>query len=225
MSERPRRAHPSGAKGERTRTRILAAAEIVFADNGYAAARLEDVAARVGIRRASLVYHFRDKRDLYDSVLAGIFSELLTRYRHVLAEPASLRQRVLAVVDAWIAFVGERPTVARLLLWEAADGSPERTVLAAGRGDEVIATLIGAIAEGQRRGIFDPIDPIHFIVTIMGATVFFVTATPRLAPERPVDPLQPAELAAHRTELLAISRRLLGASTLDCVDEPTRPSI
>ncbi|MGH7287017.1 MAG: TetR family transcriptional regulator, partial [Myxococcota bacterium] len=54
------------SKALRTRAAILAAAEAVFAERGFAAARLEDVAARVGIRRASIVYHFRDKRELYD---------------------------------------------------------------------------------------------------------------------------------------------------------------
>jgi hypothetical protein len=74
----------------------------------------------------------------------------------------------------------------------------------------VISALTSAIQEGQRLGLFHPIDSIHFIVTIVGATVFFVTATPRLVPNWPFDPLSPAQLAAHRAELLGISRRLLG---------------
>jgi TetR/AcrR family transcriptional regulator len=212
MIDEPRRGRPSGARAERTRATILEAAEQVFAEKGFAAARLEDVAAQVGIRRASIIYYFSDKRDLYDTVLAGIFEDLLDRYQAVLGASVSLRQRIEAVVDAWVGYVGERPTVARLLLWEAADGSRERTAVAAGRGSAVIATLVGAIQEGQRQGLFHPIDPIHFIVAIVGATVFFVTATPRLVPEWPFDPLSPEQLAAHRTELLGISRRLLGTA-------------
>lgn len=212
MADQPQRARPSGAKAERTRATVLAAAEHVFAEKGYAATRLEDVAARVGIRRASIIYYFRDKRELYDTVLAGIFEELLDRYQTVLNAPASLRQRIEAIVDAWVDYVGERPTVARLLLWEAADGSRERTAAAAGRGSAVIAALVSAIHEGQRQGLFHPIDPIHFIVAIVGATVFFVTATPRLVPEWPFDPLSPEQLAAHRAELVSISRRLLGTA-------------
>lgn len=204
MSERARQIRPSRAKAERTRAAILAAAEHVFAEKGYAAGRLEDVATRVGIRRASLFYYFRDKRDLYDTVLTGIFAALLDRYQVVLAAPASLPQRIEAIVDAWVGFIGERPTTAQLLLWEAADRSQERTSAAAGRGAAVVAALVSAIREGQQQGCFHPIDPIHFIATIIGATVFFVTATPRLAPEWP--------LAAHRVELLGISRRLLGTA-------------
>ena len=214
MSANAHRERPSRAKAERTRATILEVAEHVFADQGYAAARLEDVAARAGIRRASIIYYFRDKRELYDEVLAGVFDELLDRYQGALTAPVPLRQRIEDVVDAWVGYVAERPTVARLLLWEAADGSRERIAVAAGRAEAVLSTLTDAIREGQAQGLFHPIDPIHFIFTIVGATVFFVTATPRLVPEWPFDPLSPAQLAAHRAELLGISRRLLGTAGL-----------
>jgi TetR/AcrR family transcriptional regulator len=185
-------------------------AEQVFAEKGYAAARLEDVAARVGIRRASMVYYFRDKRELYDAVLSDIFGELLDRYRTALTAPAPLPDRIEAVVDAWVGYVAERPTVARLLLWEAADGSRERVAVAAGHAAAVLSALTAAIEQGQREGVFHPIDPIHFILTIVGATVFFVAGTPRIVPDWPFDPLNPEQLQAHHNELLGISRRLLG---------------
>ncbi|MBI3786421.1 MAG: TetR family transcriptional regulator [Deltaproteobacteria bacterium] len=214
------RGRPSGPKAERTRATILEAAAQVFAEKGYAAARLEDVAAGVGIRRASLVYYFRDKRELYDVVLSDILGELLDRYQTVLREPAPLPQRIEAIVDAWVGYVAERPAVARLLLWEAADGSPDRVFAAAGRGAAVISALTSAIREGQRQGSLQPIDPIHFIFTIVGATVFFVAAMPRMVPDWPFDPLSPQQLAAHRTQLLGIARRLLGT---DLDDRPAQP--
>lgn len=210
MQDAPRPARESGPKAERTRTTILEVAEQVFAEKGYAAARLEDLAARVGIRRASMVYYFRDKRELYDAVLSDIFGELLDRYQAALAAPAPLPERIEAVVDAWIGYVSERPAVARLLLWEAADGSRERVAVAAGHAEAVLTTLSAAIEQGQREGLFHPIDPIHFILTIVGATVFFVAGTPRIVPNWPFDPLSTEQLRAHHNELLGISRRLLG---------------
>jgi TetR/AcrR family transcriptional regulator len=211
----PQRVRPSGSKAERTRAAILETAAQEFAEKGYAAARLEDVAAGVGIRRASLAYHFRDKRELYDVVLSDILGELLDRYETVLHESAPLAQRIEAIVDAWVGYVAERPAVARLLVWEAADGSRDRVFVAAGRGAAVISSLTSAIQEGQRQGLFQPIDPVHFIFTIVGATVFFVTAMPRMVPDWPFNPLSPQQLAAHRTQLLGIVRRLLGTDVND----------
>lgn len=210
MPEEQRTSRENGPKAERTRASVLKAAERIFAESGYAAARLHDVAALAGLKRASIVYYFREKRDLYDAVLSDIFGELLDRYQAALRAPIPLPERIEAVVHAWVDYVAERPTVARLLLWEAADGSKERAAEAATPGASVLAALGNAIREGQRDGVFHPIDPIHFIFTIVGATVFFVAATPRIVPDWPFDPISPEQLEAHRNQLLAISRRLLG---------------
>ena len=51
--------------GEETRRSVLRAAEEVFARVGYAGARMEDIADRSGIRRASFVHYYRDKPTLY----------------------------------------------------------------------------------------------------------------------------------------------------------------
>src|SRR5512147_1310267 len=119
MNDQPERTVRSRAKAGRTRAAILEAAEQVFAAKGYAAARLSDVANAVGIRRPSLLYHVRDKRDLYDAVLANLFDELQARYRKVIDTPAPLPRRIETILETWVAFVGERPTLAHLLLWEA----------------------------------------------------------------------------------------------------------
>ena len=52
-----------------TAERILDAAESLFAEKGYSATSLGDVADRVGIRSPSLYNHFRNKEALYEAVL------------------------------------------------------------------------------------------------------------------------------------------------------------
>ena len=49
-------------QADRTRSQILVAAARHFAERGFAAARLEDVAGEVGIGRSAVLYHFKDKR-------------------------------------------------------------------------------------------------------------------------------------------------------------------
>ena len=195
---------------ERTRADILAAAEAVFMAKGFAASRLEDVAQRVGIRRASIIYYFRDKRELYDAVLQSLFGNLAERYETVTATAAPLRKRIEAVIRTWVNYVGERPAVARILLREAADVAPAQRREVARHAAPAIAAVARVIREGQQAGLFNGIDPIHFIFAVVGATVFFASATPAFAPEWPHDPLSPAQLDTLRQEILAIARRLLG---------------
>ncbi len=56
-------------KGERTAARILDAAEAVFAERGFEAASLREIARRAGLQQPGLYNHFASKRDLYAAVL------------------------------------------------------------------------------------------------------------------------------------------------------------
>src|SRR6516225_1134564 len=109
------------AKAERTRAAILAAAERLFARRGYAATRLEDVADSVGVKRAALFYHFRDKQALYDAVIEEAFREVVARVEASLAAGGPVGARIEAAVEAWVDAIEERPALARLILRHAAD--------------------------------------------------------------------------------------------------------
>lgn len=55
---------------------ILAAAFKEFAANGYAAARLDDVARRARIAKGTIFLHFRDKKALFRAVLCSLIRPL-----------------------------------------------------------------------------------------------------------------------------------------------------
>jgi len=203
------------ARSERTRAAILKAAEGLFAERGFASSRLEDVAERVGIRRASIFYYFPDKPALYDAVLENALGELLARTRPALSAGGSLSARIEAAVAAWVDTLGARPTLARLLLREAAEGTPESPP-ALLRHTEPFVELVQRVVHesaGDPLLAAPPIDPIHLASTIVGATVFFVAAMPSLAARRGFDPTDARELASHKSEVLRITRRLLGIAT------------
>ena len=107
---------PRRSRGEETRAAILAAAERHFAERGFEAARLEDIAAEVGIRRAAIFYYFPDKHELYAEMLDEVFGAA----QRVLPPVGTAAERILASMSGWIDYVARRPTVARLILREAA---------------------------------------------------------------------------------------------------------
>src|SRR5215831_14996961 len=104
-------------RGKETRRAVLRAAERVFAERGYAGARMDDVAADVGIKRASMVYYFRDKRSLYLALLEDLYGELGRRYQQVLDATASPVDSIFGFLDAWARHVQERPGSIRILMW------------------------------------------------------------------------------------------------------------
>lgn len=159
-------------RGKETRQAILRAAEQVFAERGYVGARMDDVAAEVGIKRASMVYYFRDKRSLYLALLDDLFGGLHQQYRSVLTGGGTVRDRILGCIDVWSSQVAERPGMMRILLWESARG--RRTTINPLQGElaPVFATIADAVSTGQGEGAFRLIDPIRFMMVIAGATAF-----------------------------------------------------
>lgn len=202
-----------GPRAERTRAAILQAAEDLFAERGFASTRLEDVAERVGIRRASIVYYFRNKRDLYETVLSSVFGGLLEALEEALSGPEPLRERAEAAVSAWVDYVGRRPSLARIVLREAANAGRDRA-LPLLRHTQPFFDLIRAQVFHRaepRRAKAEPFDTVQIASTIVGATVFLVAAMPALVPELEIDPVRPEHLETHRQELLRIVRRLVDA--------------
>lgn len=57
------------AKAPEARSRILEAAGALFADKGFEAVAVADIAAGAGVSTGLVYYHFTDKRHLYESVV------------------------------------------------------------------------------------------------------------------------------------------------------------
>lgn len=192
------------ARGEATRRAVLRAAEAVFSERGYAGARMDDVAERVGIRRASMVYYFRDKRSLYLALLDDLFGDLQRRYEAALAGSGSVGDRFLRCVDVWVKQVTERPAFIRLTLWELARSRATSAAPYAERLQPVLAALAAAVTEGHRSGEFRHIEPLRLLMTVAGATTFLTLGMLTLAPEGAL----PTE-DALREELCQLVQRLL----------------
>lgn len=200
-----------GARAEKTRAGILEAAEALFAERGFHATRLEEIAERVGIRRASIVYYFKDKRALYDAVLEDVFGGLHDALSDVLVSRETLPEQIEAGVSAWVDYVGRRPSVARLVLREVADANRKH-----GAGFLEQTRRLRQLVQREvldrptrRETKLAAVDPVHMASAIAGATVFLVAAMPTLVPDLGFDPLSREQLEVHKQEVLRIAQRLL----------------
>ena len=122
------------------RSQLLQAAELEFAASGFAEARLEDIAAAVGMRRPSLLYHFRTKEALYSAVMAQAFGAVSALLDDVLGAPGvALPLRIDTMVARIHAFLRQREAVSRLLLRDLLDGrGPTRVLVMA----EIVPLLV-----------------------------------------------------------------------------------
>jgi AcrR family transcriptional regulator len=64
---------------EGRRQAILEAALAVFVADGFAAAKLDDVAARAGVAKGTIYLHFKDKQDLFEQMVREAVSPVIAR--------------------------------------------------------------------------------------------------------------------------------------------------
>lgn len=105
-----------------TEERVLQAAEVEFGTAGFVAARLEDIAARAGITRPSLFYHFASKEQLYASVVHRAFAGLRDALLAAFTAPLPFEERFEATVAAYLEFLQAHPQLAAILLREVIGG-------------------------------------------------------------------------------------------------------
>jgi AcrR family transcriptional regulator len=77
------------------RQAILDAALDVFAERGFEAARLDDVAARAGVAKGTLYLYFRDKEALFEELVRGAVSPIIEAASRAASAPNVPAQAVL----------------------------------------------------------------------------------------------------------------------------------
>ncbi|MFV8752951.1 TetR/AcrR family transcriptional regulator [Nannocystaceae bacterium ST9] len=145
---------PAKVQAISTPDRLLDAAEQEFAALGFALARLADIAERAGIRRPSLLYHFPSKDLLYRAVVERVFDQLSAVLLRSLAREGDIAERIDAVVQAFLEFLAERPSLAPIIVREVIaepdparpEGSHGRTILL-----ERVVPLLGMLEDILRR--------------------------------------------------------------------------
>lgn len=103
-------------RGAERRERIEAAALVTFAQRGYDATSVGDIATAAGVTRTVLYDHFPDKRALFLHVLATEHERMMTTIAAGITSEGGPRDRVRATVASYLRFTRDHPAARRLLL-------------------------------------------------------------------------------------------------------------
>ena len=153
---------------------ICAAALEVFAEKGFAAAKLDDIARRAGISKGTLYLYFKDKQDLFGAVVR---SAIAPNIEALTSSISALDAQFSDVVSMFLSGFAEREArlpvgaVAKIVIGE----SRNFPALARVWHDEVAAKAISALAgfveRAQQRGEVRPGDPRLYAFSLIGPMV------------------------------------------------------
>ena len=195
---------------ERRRSEILRTAECAFAELGFGATTLENVACRLELRRASLAYYFDDKEALYDGVFREILLEVRERMQPAFDEEDPLTG-METITSVWVDFLQERPDAGRVILRQTVDGLAPRSELTREVFFGLLDGMSNVIGRGVERGQFKRFDAGEFGAMIAGTSLFWFSSQDTLQRGFGFDPLTPENIESLRHRLVQLTRQLLEA--------------
>lgn len=120
QTQTARSASRSRLSSEQRRGVILESAARVFAERGYHAASISEIARAAGITKPVIYHHFASKQELHSVVFERYSSELLS-VAAAHGREGSPRERFHDLVGGMFAFAHSKPHVWHLLLGDSTD--------------------------------------------------------------------------------------------------------
>ena len=133
---------------ERRRQQILEVACGVFADRGFHATSMDDIAAAAGVTKPVLYQHFSSKRALFVDLLGDLGRQLLVELNTATGAAHSGRERVEEGFTSYFRFVTGNEAAFRVLFGASARNDPEFADLIERLLDEVAAAISHMIEIG-----------------------------------------------------------------------------
>ncbi len=153
---------------------IVAAAFDVFAEKGFAAARLDEIAARAGVSKGALYLYFETKEDLFRAAVNAAVTPNLQAVR-AMAEGftgrfADLAPMILARL-AVMASTSRIPALAKTVIGESRNFPDLAKVWHDTVLEQALGLIGGLITRAQDRGEIRPGDPRFYAVSLVGPLV------------------------------------------------------
>lgn len=174
---------------------IVAAAMAVFAERGFAAARLDEIAARSGVSKGALYLYFATKEDLFRAVVEQAVSPNVAPLMALAASHPGPFADLIQAVAARVATVAQQTrlgAVAKMVIGEARNFPEIARIWHEGLAGPALAALTDAIAAAQARGEVRAGDPRVFALQFVAPLVVSVLWAETFVPSG----AQPFDIAA-----------------------------
>lgn len=142
-----------------SRRRILQAALLEFAQHGLSGTRVDRIAARAGVNKAMIYYHFDSKDDLFDKVIEDHFSTLQPVLRERISDDDGLEAAMTKIAVFYADIFPAHPHFKRIFVREIANQNHamlQRVVSlfsSSGLPDRLLRLFEECLARGEMRDV------------------------------------------------------------------------
>lgn len=181
-----------------TEEKIKEAARKVFTQKGYAATRTRDIAEEAGINLALLNYYFRSKEKLFEIVIMEKMQILFGKIAPIIMDAnTSIEEKVEQVAEHYIDTLLANPDIPLFVLGEIRNNPDKFANLVKTKTNLTDSVLFKQLAERR-----PDVDPLHFILNMLGLVVFPFIGKPLIQLITGIKPEQAVTLMTARKKLI-----------------------
>ncbi len=158
----------NGDRANDKRSRILAAAERVFARRGFFASRVSEIAKDAGVADGTIYLYFKSKDDLLISLFETRMKEVNEALRAAIAGASSSPiDQLRAFIQTYLQLINDEPAAAEVLTIELRQSSKFMKEYENPQFADFLRMLGGLITAGQERGELDAAIPAHIVARMI----------------------------------------------------------
>lgn len=103
---------------ERSKQRILDAAEAEFAEKGFYGARVDEIALKADINKRMIYAYYTDKENLYKQVLIRVYKRMERVEEELVSQNLSGTELIRRIIEAYFDFLRDNQSFVNILMWE-----------------------------------------------------------------------------------------------------------
>ncbi len=160
---------------ERTRSRIIHAAAVEFAEHGLKGARVDAIAKRAGANKAMIYYIFGGKEKLHLAVLQDIFESKTTSVDKNISDPSLTAEELLSIIETYFDTLMSVKEYARIVLDDLSSGAKALRRLKKEQPQlfSIFEKISDKIKAFTKQGVLKPIDPDKSLMMLIMVMVSF----------------------------------------------------
>ena len=159
-------------KEKATEEQIFDAASRVFQQDGYAGARMQQIADEANINKSMLHYYYRSKEKLFREVFQKQLARFFPSIFEILGSELSLDKKIPRLIDAYYDFLQDNPNVVQFVIQEMNNHPGEFKRFMKEKNIHPPASFAGQIKREIEEGKMDPVDPRQLLISIVGLILF-----------------------------------------------------
>ena len=178
------------------RQQILSTAKILFIQQGYHGLSMRQIAEALGVSKAALYYHFRDKEELLLAILDSYLDQMETSLQKIRQEQVGARRQIRTLVELILFQPADQRAVIRLSSQEMAQLSqPARQAFDRAYHRKFLDPIRSIFQEGIQSGELRPVDPTVATWALLGMMY------PYFYPAHSSELLPPVEVAERLVQI------------------------